>query len=210
MRPLLEKGSDTFVRYNQAISVIRKVVKPDMRSFSELVNPQTPFGIVSSYKGQVSKTNPSDVRLYKSGHESEHRGQLAYAPYSMITKGFDLINVHKVYLGEASSSVGSFPHPILTRPFYGEPGTICTQSYLVIGPFSSKEECNNVISYMSTKFFRFMVLQRKNTQHNMSHVFRFVPIVDFSKPWTDAELYKMYNISDEEIEFIDSMVKPME
>lgn len=210
VRPLLEKGNDTFVRYNQAIPIIKKVFKPQKESFASIVSSQTPFGIVSSYKGLSTKTSISDLRLYKSGHEMEHRGQTAYVPIERVIRGQEYIHRHKVYLGEASSSVGSFPHSILTLPFYGEPGSVCTQSYLVIGPFNSKAECDNVISYIKTRLFRFMVLQRKNTQHNMSHVFKFVPLQDFSKPWTDEELYKKYGLTEEEIAFIESMIRPME
>ena len=180
------------------------------KSFASIVSSQTPFGIVSSYKGLSSRTSNTDIRLYKSGHEMEHRGQTAYVPIERIIRGQELIHRHKVYLGEASSAVGSFPHAILTVPFYGEPCSVCTQSYLVIGPFESKKECENVISYIKTKLFRFMVLQRKNTQHNMSHVFKFVPLQDFSKPWTDEELYAKYGLTDEEIQFIESMIRPME
>ena len=210
VRPLLENGNDTFVRYNQAIPIINKVFSPNSPSFASVVSSQTPFGIVSSYKGYAKKINANDLRLYKSGHEMEHRGQTAYVPIDMVLRGYELIHKHKVYLGEASSAVGSFPHAILTMPFYGEPGSVCTQSYLAIGPFGSRKECDNVISYMKTRLFRFMVLQRKNTQHNMAHVFRFVPLQDFSKPWTDEELYKKYGLTDEEIQFIESMIRPME
>lgn len=209
-RQLLEEGSDTFIRYNQSISILHKVFNPKQKSFSSLVSSQTPFGIVTSYKGLKEKEHSTDVKLYKSGHEAEHRGQISYAPLEMVTRGHDLINAHKVYLGEASSSVGSFPHSILTKPFYGEPDSICTQSYLVIGPFDSKQTCLNVISYINTRLFRFMVLLRKNTQHNMSHVFKFVPIQDFSQIWTDEILYRKYNLNEDEIAFIESMVRPME
>ena len=77
-------------------------------------------------------------------------------------------------------------------------------------PAHSKEECENVMSYIATKFFRFMVLQKKNAQHAMRGVYQLVPIQDFSKPWTDEELYQKYGITDEEIAFIDSMIKPMD
>ncbi len=209
-RKLLEEGSDTFIRYNQSISILHKIYDPHSSSFSSLVSSQTPFGIVTSYKGLDQKIHKTDIKLYKSGHESEHRGQTSFVPIEMVTRGQNLINAHKVYLGEASSSVGSFPHTILTQPFYGEPNSVCTQSYLVIGPFDSKIECMNVISYISTRVFRFMVLMRKNTQHNMSHVFKFVPLQDFSHPWTDEMLYKKYGLTDEEIAFIESMIRPME
>lgn len=208
-RPLLELGNDTFIRYNQSIPILNKAVVGS-NSFSSLVSSQTPFGLVTSYKGEKEKQSSSDLVLYKSGHESEHRGQKAYVPYARILRGLNYINAHKVYLGEASSSVGSFPHSILTKPFYGEPGSVCTQSYLVIGPFETRETCLNVISYIKTRFFRFMVLLRKNTQHNMSHVFKYVPLQDFSEPWTDEKLYKKYGLTDEEIAFIESMIRPME
>ena len=103
-----------------------------------------------------------------------------------------------------------FPHSILTKPFYGEPNTVCNQSYLVIGPFKSQNECQNVMSYIATKFFRFMVLQKKNAQHAMRGVYQFVPMQDFSKPWTDKELYAKYGLTDEEIAFIETMIKPMD
>lgn len=210
LRPLLEEGNDTFIRYNQAISIIEKVYDYKNSSFSSLVSSQTPFGLVTSYKGEERKTGLSDLILYKSGHEAAHRGQKAYVPLNKITRGYDFINKHKVYLGEASSSVGAFPHAILTKPFYGEPGSVCTQSYLVIGPFESEDICKNVISYIKTRFFRFMVLQRKNTQHNMSHVFRYVPIQDFTREWSDDMLYAKYKLTNDEVAFIESMVKPME
>jgi len=73
----------------------------------------------------------------------------------------------------------------------------------------SKEECENVISYIKTRFFRYLVSIKKRTQVNARDVFQFVPLQDWSKPWTDAELYMKYNLSKEEIDYIESMIKPM-
>jgi len=204
------KGSSTFIRYNQAISILHKVYTPGQKSFSELVSPQTPFGIVTSYKGLPKRERASDVKMYISGNDRQYKGGTAFSPAEKITKGHEMIPWHKVYIGAAGSGSDTFPHQILTKPFYGEPDTICTQSYLVIGPFERKEVCENVMSYISTKLFRFMVLQKKNAQHAMRGVYQFVPLQDFSKPWTDEELYKMYNLTNDEIAFIDSMIKPME
>ncbi len=209
-RPLLEAGSNTFIRYNQAISILHKVYSPSQKSFSELVSPQTPFGIVTSYKGTPTPTNSTDVKMYISGNDKQYKGGTAYAPFEKITKGYEMIPWHKVYIGEAGSGSDTFPHSILSRPFYGEPGSICNQSYLVIGPFDSKDICENVISYIHTRFFRFMVLQKKNAQHAMRGVYQFVPIQDFTKPWTDEELYAKYGLTQEEIDFIESMIRPME
>lgn len=96
------------------------------------------------------------------------------------------------------------------KPFLGEPGTCCSETYLVIGPFSSQQECENVMSYIRTRFFRFLVLLNKPTQHATSKVYTIVPVQDFSEPWTDEKLYKKYGLTTEEITFIESMVRPME
>lgn len=103
-----------------------------------------------------------------------------------------------------------FPHQILNKPFLGEKNTCCTETFLVIGPFSSKKKTLNVISYITTKFFRFLVMQKKQSQHATSKVYSFVPLQDFFKPWTDAELYAKYQLNQEEIDFIESMIKPMD
>ncbi len=209
-RPLLEQGNTTFIRYNQAISIVNKVIRPNQESFSDLVSPQTPFGIITSYKGRPNKEKDDDVLMYISGNEQQYKGGTAYAPLEKITKGRQMIDWHKIFIPKAGSGSDSFPHSILSKPFYGSPGTICNQSYLVIGPFENKQICENVISYISTRFFRFMVLQKKNSQDAMREVYRFVPKQDFTRPWSDAELYAKYGLTDDEIAFIESMIRPME
>ena len=103
-----------------------------------------------------------------------------------------------------------FPHQILNKPILGERNTCCTETYLVIGPFSSRANAENAISYIKTKFFRFLVMLVKSTQNGTRQVYSLVPLQDFSKPWTDAELYKKYGLEPDEIAFIESMIRPME
>jgi len=209
-RPLLEVGAETFIRYNKSVSILRKVQALKEPSFDKYVSTQTPFGIITSYKGTKERSSSSDLKMYISGNEKEYKGGSAYAPLSMVTRGHDMIPWHKVYIGEAYGGGMAFPHMILGTPFYGEPDTICNQSYLVLGSFVNKLECENVISYIKTKFFRFLVLQKKNAQHAMAKVYQFVPLQDFSHPWTDEMLYKKYDLSADEIAFIESMIRPME
>ena len=209
-RPLLEKDTKTFIRYNKSISILHKVYKSGIDTFSTLVSPQTPFGLVTSFKGFNKKRNHNDLKLYISGNEKEFKGGTAYVPVDMIAKGNNMIPWHKIYIGKAGSGSDSFPHSILSCPFYGEPYTVCNQTYLVIGPFKNKLECENAITYIKTRFFRFMVLLKKNSQDAMREVYSFVPLQDFSKSWTDEELYKKYNLTDDEIAFIESMIRPME
>ena len=209
-RPLLENDTKTFIRYNKSISILHKVYKHEIDNFSSLVSPQTPFGLVTSFKGNSKRINHNDLKLYISGNEKEYKGGVAYVPMDMITKGKNMIPWHKVYIGKAGSGSDSFPHSILSVPFYGEPYSVCNQTYLVIGPFENKVICENTISYIKTRFFRFMVLLKKNSQDAMREVYSFVPLQDFSKPWTDEELYKKYNLTEDEIAFIESMIRPME
>jgi site-specific DNA-methyltransferase (adenine-specific) len=120
------------------------------------------------------------------------------------------VNKDKVMIAKAYGERGDFPYLMLAKPFIAEKGTCCTETYLVFGPFSSKRICENVISYIKTKFFRFLVLQKKNTQNAAKGVYEFVPLQDFTHPWTDEELYAKYGLTDEEIQFIESMIRPME
>ncbi len=120
------------------------------------------------------------------------------------------VDKNKVLITYAYGAGEGFPHQIINKPFAVGPGTACTETYLVIGPFDTAGEADNVVSYMNTKFFRFMVLLLKSTQHATQGVYKFVPMQDFSKSWTDEELYEKYNLTTDEISFIESMIKPME
>jgi site-specific DNA-methyltransferase (adenine-specific) len=91
-----------------------------------------------------------------------------------------------------------------------EPNQIVTETYILLGTFSSEEEADNCLSYCRTRFFRFLVSLRSSTQDITKERFVFVPIQDFSRPWTDADLYAKYHLTDEEIAFIKSMIRPME
>ena len=209
-RPLLEDGCDTFIRYNVAVRVIRKVNRLEEASFMDLVSARMPFGFPNTFKGYKVKKHNDDASIYVSGNDVETKGTVAYVPLNEISKGKDLIDCYKVFIGKAGSGSDSFPHPILPKPFMGEPHSICNESYLVIGPFENESICENVISYISTRFFRFLVLQKKTSQNAAKGVYQFVPLQDFSHPWTDEMLYEKYGLTADEIAFIESMIRPME
>ena len=203
-RPLLENNIDTFIRQNEAVSIVHKVVASgEKRTFDQIVSPQTPFGIVSSFRDFESKPFLNSIKFYTFGYQG-------YINKEKITKGHSLISGHKVYISKAYGERGSYPYFFLGKPFLGEPNSCCSQSYLVIGPFKTREHSENAISYMKTRFFRSLVMLKKNTQDNMSHVFSLVPLQDFSHPWTDEMLYRKYGLTEDEIAFIESMIRPME
>ena len=198
-RPLLEKGCNTFIRYNEAINILHKVLKQGEPIIYELVSSRQPFGLPTTYHGKKSGT----IKLY------ENNGSSFVEPTNII-KNIEMVKLPKVFIPRAGSGSDSFPHPILGKPFIGEENSACTETYMYIGPFITISECRNVISYIKTMFFRFLVMLKKVTQDTTKAVYQFVPLQDFSKPWTDEELYKKYGLTDEEIQFIESMIRPME
>lgn len=201
-RFLLEKGDDSFVRFNAAIEIWHKVKAQCEQSFSALVSSRKPFGIATNEK--VSSSDFGNcVKIYAYPNNG-------YIPIDRVQVNRNCINSPKVFISYAYGERGSFPYLVIGKPFFGEPRTVCSETYLMIGPFSTSEICANVMAYMRTKFFRFLVLLRKNTQHATSKVYQFVPVQDFSRAWTDEMLYKKYGLTEEEIAFIDSMIRPME
>ena len=215
VRPLLEEGAETFIRYNKAISILRKVQQFKEDSFSEIVSANDPFGFDVRAKNSYRRIKPkfsleksqNTIQFYYNGWKKDGVG---YIKKSSIQKNIDWIGQHKVFISKAYGERGNFPYLILAKPFIGEPESCCTETYLLIGPFPSQQVAKNAISYITTRFFRFLVLLIKNTQNGMKKVYSFVPIQDFTKPWTDEMLYEKYGITDEEIAFINSMIRPMD
>ena len=128
----------------------------------------------------------------------------------IIPRNEDWVKKWKVYISKAYGMGDINYTQVIGESFVGKPNSLCTETYILVGPFDTKEFAENVCNYMKTKFFRFMVILIKNTQDCTQKVYQFVPMQDFSKPWTDEELYKKYNLTQEEIDFIESMIKPME
>lgn len=162
-----------------------------------------PFGLRTFIKCSDKKLSNNDVKVYQNGG-------IGYISRDEIKQNYDLIKFHKVLVSAAYNAGDSYPHQIIGKPLYAEPDSCCTETYNVMDFFDSKEKAENLISYIKTKFFRFMVMLHKPSQHATAKVYSFVPVQDFSKPWTDAELYEKYGLNDEEIAFIESMIRPME
>ena len=97
-----------------------------------------------------------------------------------------------------------------SKPVFAKPGELCTETFIVIGGFDSEEKMVNCWSYIKTKFFRALVGVKKNDQGAAQSVYQYVPMQDFSKPWTDNELYAKYGLTEDEIDFIENNVEAME
>lgn len=196
-----------FVRYNEAVSIIQKVSNNMNTSISEIVSSLSPFGIGSAERGNEKQTKNSDLRLLSS------RGYGFY-DRAKVTQGKDYIGKWKVALSKVTSEHAGEPNKdgqfkVLSKVVLLEPSDICTFSYFLVGHENSEQSAKNILSYLTTKFVRFLLLQAVSSINISKDKFRFIPMQDFSKAWTDAELYEKYGLTDEEIAFIESMIKPM-
>ena len=123
-----------------------------------------------------------------------------------------MLTTWKVFASKADGAAGQLCNPIpakiIGKAELGVPYSVCTETFLSIGPFKTKNEAENVIRYMETKFFRFLVGIRK--LKNMSQdTYSLVPIVDFQKSWNDLSLKEEYGLSDTEYDYIDKMISSL-
>ena len=202
IRPLLENGETTFVRFNEATKIMQKINFKKDESFVKIVSSRKPFGLDT--KPTISRTkSQNNIEIFAYPENG-------YIKRDEILSHSDWVDKYKVYISYAYGERGDFPYFVLGKPFFGDKNTCCSETYLVIGPFETEAETRNCISYIRTKFFRFLVLQKKNTQHATSKVYSEVPLQDFSHPWTDEELYEKYGLDLFEREYIESLIKSMD
>ena len=203
-RPLNEYS--TFVRDNESIQIIRKVRNHQEKDMSSIVRSRNSFDLPSNERGH-NQMSASDLKLLSSGGVS-------YIGHRLVSDKEKLVDRFKVIITYAMSG-GNKPgaegdYQIISSLMVLNPKEVCTETYLVIGDFDNREEAKNMVSYIKTKFLRFLLLQSLTSIHITKGCFQFVPLQDFSKPWTDEELYMKYNLTEEEIAFIESMIRPME
>lgn len=199
-RPLKEEAADVFIRYNEAIPILRKIQSFGEKSFSELMSSRKPFGIPTNFKGKKEPFKGA-VKIYVNGG-------VGYIKEEEILKNQEWIKEHKIIVPKAMGKGDSKTDWI--SPIYIEPNSCCSETYIIIGPFATEKRCRNVIRYIQTKFFHFCLTLKKNTQDAVRGVYQFVPQQNFDEEWTDEKLYRKYGLTAEEIAYIEKMVRPME
>ena len=194
----------TFIRHSQAVPIIRKVLAKKEQTMAEQVSSRKPFGLATTERPQKK----GDIIL---------RWQKGEGPFTRkdVVVGVELIDDWKVitsYVGydHAGNPGKDGRRRVLSKIDILPPATICTETYLVVGAYKKKSQAKNLVAYMKTRFFRFLVAQFMYSHHITKDAYLFVPILDMETAWTDEMLYKRYGINKEEITFIESKIRPME
>ena len=196
-----------FVRHNSAIQIIHKVKDKEANSLSDIMLSRNPFGIASYERGS-EKTIKDGYTL----HSSKGTGNIEI---HYIQQNIDYADSYKVMVSKVTCEHAGEPDrdgmmKVLSTIKVLKPQEVCTDSYLILGKFSKFEEASNLCSYLRTRFARFLLLQAVSSINLSKDKFYFLPLQDFSKAWTDEELYAKYGLTEDEIAFIESMIRPME
>jgi len=201
-RPLNE--FPTFIRHSQAIPIVRKVLAKNEQRMDKQVRSYKPFGLRTYAKPQKT----GDITLY---------WQKGEGPYKRadVPAGHDMIDEWKVVSSRSGHEHGGKPgiggkRRVLSKIALLPPGTICTETYLVIGVYPDEKQAKNLIAYMQTRFFRFLLSLLMYSHSITRDTYCLIPILDMTRVWTDPQLYKRYNLSQEEIDFIESKIRPWE
>ena len=213
MRNLSTENTEILIRDGYMIKILEKVQSKNEAKFNSLISSNDPFGFDmreehSSKRVKVPYYNTpkeNSAIFYYNGWRKKGVG---YVDREIINKNTEWVDKVKILIPKAWGT-GDTTKDWL-KPFIVEKNTCCTETYLVVGPFDSLEIAENVVSYMGTKFFHFMVAIMKLTQNAMQGVYCNVPIQDFSHRWTDEDLYEKYGLDLFEREYIESLIKPMD
>lgn len=216
-RPLNE--FPVLVRYNQAIGIIHKVKNKMDSCITDITSGLMPFGLSTNYRGRKVKSAEDNITLYASNC-------VTYISKSEIDKGFEYLDKYKVLVSKTGAEHAGEPSkdgkfrviPSSMRVI--KPNEVCTHSYFLIGATTDMIVAENTCKYMKTQTVRFLMLMAMSGFGLSKNVLVFVPLQDFTSSsdidWSqpianiDRQLYKKYNLSDEEIDFIETNVKEME
>lgn len=205
---------DIFIRNNNALQLIRRMEASGDRKMDDVVYPRNVFGISSDLRGQDNKDEKHQLALFSS--QKSNSMAMSYISGDEVQKQHELIGKYKVIMGKVvprGGEVGVDPsvgYRVTSTLQVLSPGSVFTDSYLLLAAFDSKTEAIHFAEYMCLKFPRFLLHETYSSMNISKQNFRFVPFLDYSKEWTDKELFKRYGCNEEEISMIESIIRPME
>lgn len=207
-RSLILPDSETIIRFNEAISILEKVRTKQPNSFNQIVSSRKPFGLATNFK---DFSNEQDEQHPIFIYAQKAKG---YASPDVIIRNHEWKDKYKIYIPEAIGA-GNMTKDVL-KPIIGLPNTICTETYILIGPFDTEMEARNVFNYIRSKFFHFMLGLKKNSQHTTQKEYVYVPMMDFSSGskinWSldraelDQALYEYFGLTEAERKFIEKTI----
>ncbi|HEX8481723.1 MAG TPA: Eco57I restriction-modification methylase domain-containing protein [Allosphingosinicella sp.] len=191
---------DVLVRRNEAVPILEKVRAKGERTLDTRASSQKPFGLRTFFHG---KSTPKGIRNPVKLYGSQ---KISWVDRSEVPANAGWIDRWKVFMSRVQGTSAAIETKFLSKPIIGEPGTACTESYIVAGVFDSEAEAKNYATYLRTRFARFLVSLRKFTQDAPKGVYAFIPDLPLDQTWTDAKLYERYGLSEDEVAFIESQV----
>lgn len=191
---------DVLVRRNEAVPILEKVQAKKEPTLDSRVSSRKPFGLATNFRGKPSKVGlKNPVQLFANQ-------RIDWIERTDIPVNAEWVDDWKVLMTAVQGTSAAVETKFLSKPKLAEPGMACTETYLVAGRFSTELEASRYAEYLRTRFVRFLVSLRKQTQHATRDVYAFVPDVPLSEDWTDSKLYERYGLTPEEIAFIESQV----
>jgi len=201
----LRKYGDVILRDSSAVEIVDRVLSSEHLkvTMKEMVSTRDPFGqsITTNFKHSREKTFKGAIPLV-------FNNRIGYLRPEQIERNLDWVDKWKVLIPVASDGVSRESASVLGEPIALAPGSACTQSYLIAGVFDSQIEARNCAIFLTTKFCRYLVLQKKITQHTRSAMFSFLPLLDFKSKWTDEKLFALFELTAEQIGIIDRAIGP--
>lgn len=206
VRPLDE--FPIFIRANRAVSIVKKVVSTATDTWDNHNYPRNPFGFATNYRGRTKPSSESVGLLSSQG--------FGFVKRSDVVKNIELIDKYKIIIGRLVPSNGELDvnpadgYRVITNTRMLRPGEIHTESYLLIGAFKTLKEAKNFESFIKLRLPRFLLRQAISSVNVTKDCFRFVPYEDFKESWTDERLFKKYGLNEDEISYVESVIRPME
>lgn len=208
----LNEFTTLFVRSNDAIKIIDKVINQSSHFMDEIVSSIDTFGIPSKEKGHQNKQTGDISLLHSVGYNDQGE---SYISRDNIKKNRQYIDKYKVKISimvPQGGEVGINPengYRSISTPRILPPGQVDTFSYLNIGFFDTKEEAENLVSYVNCKFTRYLIRTTYSSVHVSKDNFKFVPLVDLKRSWTDEALYSHFGLTNDEVTLIEKTMRPM-
>lgn len=198
----LDEDGEVFVSMTEARPILKKVLSKGYKTFDSQVSSSKPFAFRSNFKDYKKNKFKDAVKIYLSN-------DVGWITKSQVKVNQDWIGRWKVLVGKAYGERGPYPYKIITAPKIIEPNSVCSETYLVCGAFKTRKEAEALCSYIQTRFFRFLLALQKNTQNVTREKFSFIPVLEKLDGINDAFLYKHFELTTEETEFIESIVRSL-